>query len=77
VRVCCRCRGCFLCRCVLCACDLLIVLPMHPDSLGIGLKPLRVNPEHVQYDADSSLFNMYMYIYVSWFPRPPVEPSPG
>ena len=22
----CRCRGCFLCRCVLCACDLLIVL---------------------------------------------------
>ena len=26
----CRCRGCFLCRCVLCACDLLIVL--HEES---------------------------------------------
>ena len=25
----CRCRGCFLCRCVLCACDLLIVLHMY------------------------------------------------
>jgi len=28
----CRCRGCFLCRCVLCACDLLIVLQDHPHS---------------------------------------------
>jgi len=26
----CRCRGCFLCRCVLCACDLLIVLHEKP-----------------------------------------------
>jgi len=28
----CRCRGCFLCRCVLCACDLLMVLRSHTRS---------------------------------------------
>ena len=30
----CRCRGCFLCRCVLCACDLLIVLQVTDAYAG-------------------------------------------
>ena len=60
----CRCRGCFLCRCVLCACDLLIVLHSHPLFLHRQV-PRRAHHGRGQYDGAALVYSFVFFFFQS------------
>jgi len=70
VRVCVPVRGCLLCRCVLCACDLLIVLHIYNDPRATGEYLFTYIQRPKATGADPiSISHLYLYlsIYLSTF----------